>query len=100
MVRFVGAGFLLGALAVHAIASVRMARRIDVLNGKLEQVTQEQERWRVAATNVKARLGNMANTSAASRAPLTSSGDAPAGLVFPALDLAETPVAAAAAAVP
>ena len=39
-VRFVGAGFLLGAIAVHAVASVRMARKIDALKVLLEQAEQ------------------------------------------------------------
>ena len=60
-VKFVATGFLLGAVAVHAVAMFRMSHRIDALQAELNQVKLDQSRLAARADR---------------------------GLVFPALELA------------
>lgn len=76
-VKFVATGFLIGAIAVCAIATIRMSRRIDALQTALATIAADQSRL--------ARVQNAAH--AESR-----------GLVFPALELVEPAPAASVAA--
>jgi hypothetical protein len=102
-VKFVATGFLIGAVAVHAVAIMRMTRRIDALHARIDQMSLEQER---SAASKGARAGEPAarpspvqaapappskrepRGPAPASAPMAAPSTAPgSGLVFPALEI-------------
>lgn len=93
-VRFVGVGFLVGAVAVIAVASVRMARRVDQLAARVDQVSAEQQtlrglRWSAAPVRAPSPGEPRATAGQQNDEAKTASKDE--GLVFPALDVAVEP---------
>lgn len=92
-VKFVGVGFLVGAMAVHALALMRVDGRIDALNARIDEVVIEQER--LAKGRGERVIEPIAAAVVDVAAPASTETVTPAKPVWPSAAAPRSPTAAA-----